>query len=89
MPKEFSRYDALWNALAGRPKDTTIGEKMQEELSAKEAALVDMRFGLTDNRPTTLDETGTAFGVTGDDVRRIEALALRKLRHGFDIQQSN
>ncbi len=85
MAKEFSR----WNALVGQPKDTAIAEKMQEELSTKEAALLDMRFGLADNRPTTLDETGTAFGIMADDVRGIEALALRKLRHGFSVHQSN
>ena len=81
-----SAYDKLWNALVGRPEDTTIDAQVKEGLSEKEAAVLETRFGLTGNHPTTLDETGTAIGATGDDVRRIETIALRKLRLGLGVQ---
>ena len=86
MAREFSGYDKLWNALVGRPKDTAIDERIREGLSENEAAVLETRFGLTGKRPTTLGETRTAIGVTGDDVCRIEALALRKLRLELAVQ---
>ena len=87
MTREFSGYDKLWNALAGRPEGTAIDDKIQEGLSETEAAILETRFGLTGSRPTSLQDTGTAIGATGDDVRRIEALALRKLRLELAVQR--
>jgi RNA polymerase primary sigma factor len=52
-----------------------------DTLSEREAAVVSMRFGLTDGQPKTLDEIGKVYGVTRERIRQIESKALRKLRH--------
>ena len=50
-------------------------------LSAREEAVIRLRFGLKDGRCHTLEEVGTEFNVTRERIRQIEAKALRKLRH--------
>lgn len=87
MAREFGAYDKLWNALVGRPTDTTIDDKIRGDLSVEEAEVLEMRFGLSGARPKTLDQTGTVIGATDDDVRQIEALAIRKLRQGLGVQR--
>jgi RNA polymerase primary sigma factor len=52
-----------------------------ETLSEREAAVVSLRFGLTDGQPRTLDEIGKQFGLTRERIRQIEARTLSKLRH--------
>ena len=50
-------------------------------LSDREARVLQLRFGLEDDRSRTLEEVGREFGVTRERIRQIEAKALRKLRH--------
>jgi RNA polymerase primary sigma factor len=50
-------------------------------LSAREAGVITLRFGLTDSRPRTLDEIGHVYGVTRERIRQIEAKTMSKLRH--------
>ncbi len=50
------------------------------QLTEKERAVLDLRFGLTDGVHRSLDEISMAFGVTRERIRQIEATALRKLR---------
>jgi RNA polymerase primary sigma factor len=50
-------------------------------LSAREANIVRLRFGLIDGRPRTLDEIGNVHGVTRERIRQIETKAMAKLRH--------
>ena len=50
-------------------------------LSAREEAVIRLRFGLHDGRCHTLEEVGSEFNVTRERIRQIEAKALRKLRH--------
>ena len=52
-----------------------------DTLDAREARILQLRFGLTDGRSRTLEEVGRVFGVTRERIRQIEAKALRKLRH--------
>ncbi|MDI6807969.1 MAG: RNA polymerase sigma factor RpoD [Candidatus Eisenbacteria bacterium] len=53
-----------------------------ETLTPREAKVVKLRFGLTeDGCPRTLEEVGAFFNVTRERIRQIEAKALRKLRH--------
>ena len=50
-------------------------------LSAREAKVLRMRFGIGMNTDHTLEEVGKQFDVTRERIRQIEAKALRKLRH--------
>jgi RNA polymerase sigma factor RpoD-like protein len=50
-------------------------------LSERERRVLEMRFGLLDGRPRTLEEVGRDLNVTRERIRQIEAKALRKLRH--------
>ena len=54
---------------------------MVSGLGEREARILKLRFGLTDDRSRTLREVSWEFGVTRERIRQIEAKALRKLRH--------
>ena len=67
---------------------TATGEGLREAtkdvlggLTAREAKVLRMRFGLDMNTDHTLEEVGKQFDVTRERIRQIEAKALRKLRH--------
>lgn len=60
--------------------ETSI-EDILTTLAAREARIIQLRFGLTDGKPHTLEEVGHKFGITRERVRQIEAQALCKLRH--------
>ena len=50
-------------------------------LSTKEADILRMRFGIGADRPMTLEEVGTHYGVTRERIRQVENKAIRKLRN--------
>jgi RNA polymerase primary sigma factor len=50
-------------------------------LSAREAGVVRLRFGLTDGRPRTLAEIGQVYGVSRERIRQVESTTMSKLRH--------
>ena len=52
-----------------------------ESLSEREQRIIQLRFGLTDGHPRTLEEVGREFGVTRERIRQIESKTLAKLRH--------
>ncbi len=52
-----------------------------QELTDREARVLELRYGLRDNHPRTLEEVGKEFGVTRERIRQIEAKAIKKLRH--------
>ena len=65
---------------------TTLGLKEATKqvlsgLTAREAKVLRMRFGIEMNTDHTLEEVGKQFDVTRERIRQIEAKALRKLRH--------
>ncbi|MBO6554860.1 MAG: RNA polymerase sigma factor RpoD [Pseudomonadales bacterium] len=75
-------------ASVGSPVDTATEEGLQEAtrgvlsgLTAREAKVLRMRFGIDMNTDHTLEEVGKQFDVTRERIRQIEAKALRKLRH--------
>ena len=50
-------------------------------LSPREKEVIEMRFGLRDGQPRTLEDVGKRFGVTRERIRQIESKTLSKLRH--------
>ncbi len=50
-------------------------------LSERERKVLELRFGLIDGTPRTLEEVGKEFNVTRERIRQIEAKALRKFKH--------
>ncbi|HZQ45777.1 MAG TPA: RNA polymerase sigma factor RpoD, partial [Verrucomicrobiae bacterium] len=55
-------------------------------LSERERRVLELRFGMGDGNPRTLEEVGKQFSVTRERVRQIEAKALRKMRHPTRIR---
>jgi RNA polymerase primary sigma factor len=49
-------------------------------LAPRDREVIELRFGLKDGTPRTLDEVATAFGVTRERIRQIESRGLDKLR---------
>ncbi len=56
-------------------------ESVLHTLSEREKKVIQLRFGLIDGHPRTLEEVGREFGVTRERIRQIESKTLSKLRH--------
>ncbi len=56
-------------------------QNVLHSLTERETTVIQMRFGLLDGRPRTLEEVGQEFGVTRERIRQIESKTLSKLRH--------
>ena len=63
--------------------------RMLDTLTLRERRILEMRFGLIDGTPCTLETVGNEFGVTRERIRQIEAKALRKLRGLFSRQKDS
>ncbi|WP_307175032.1 RNA polymerase sigma factor [Streptomyces africanus] len=62
-------------------------EAVLSTLGERERKVVQLRYGLADGRPRTLEEIGRIFGVTRERIRQIESKTLNKLRdHTFADQ---
>jgi len=72
-------HSPLKNATEGSLNFAT--DDVLSSLTAREAKVLRMRFGIGMNTDHTLEEVGKQFDVTRERIRQIEAKALRKLRH--------
>jgi RNA polymerase primary sigma factor len=75
--------------IASRLALTEVVEDLLERLNERERTVLSLRYGLADGRNWTLAEVGTAFQVTRERIRQIEARALDKLRTeslGYELQ---
>ena len=54
-------------------------ERIGTVLTGRERRIVQLRFGILDGRPHTLEEVAREFGVTRERIRQVEARAMRKL----------
>jgi DNA-directed RNA polymerase sigma subunit (sigma70/sigma32) len=61
------------------PKSKELNKSLNT-LTYREKRILELRFGLTDGKPHTLEEIGREFGVTRERIRQIESIALGKLR---------
>ncbi len=80
--------DFIEDTHSESPLDTATSDGLTEAtrsvlsgLTAREAKVLRMRFGIDMNTDHTLEEVGKQFDVTRERIRQIEAKALRKLRH--------
>jgi RNA polymerase primary sigma factor len=71
VPPEAASFSMLQEQLS----------KVLESLSERERKVIELRFGLIDGHPRTLEEVGREFGVTRERIRQIESKTLCKLRH--------
>ena len=86
--EDSSLGDFIEDVNHSSPVDSATGEGLCEAtkevlagLTAREAKVLRMRFGINMNTDHTLEEVGKQFDVTRERIRQIEAKALRKLRH--------
>jgi len=80
--------DFIEDGEAVVPPDAASFSMLQEQLgkvldglSERERKVIELRFGLVDGHPRTLEEVGREFGVTRERIRQIESKTLCKLRH--------
>jgi RNA polymerase primary sigma factor len=85
--EETDLGDLLADETAEAPVDVAAQSQLRgqvaallAELSERERAVLELRFGLRDGQERTLDRVAAEFGVTRERVRQIEVKALRKLR---------
>ncbi len=63
-----------------------IGEVLRS-LTPREREVIELRFGLRDGQPRTLEEVARAYGITRERIRQIEARGLLKLRQPLRSQR--
>ncbi len=80
--------DFIEDSNAEVPPDAASFSMLQEQLTQvldsladRERKVIELRFGLVDGHPRTLEEVGREFGVTRERIRQIESKTLAKLRH--------
>ena len=85
---ETALGDLLEDKTSASPSEAVIKLNLKERvasmlktLTAREEAIIRMRFGLDNETECTLEEVGQTFDVTRERIRQIEAIVLRKLRH--------
>jgi RNA polymerase primary sigma factor len=91
---ERALEDFLGDPSAGNPGQTVdqhlLRERMAEvlrSLAPREREVIELRFGLKDGQPRTLDEVAKVYGITRERIRQIEARGLLKLRQPVRSQR--
>ena len=86
--EDSNLYDVLRSGESPNPDRELIHESLQTEieraletLTPREADVVRLYFGLSDQHPMTLEEIGETFDLTRERVRQIKEKAIRRLKH--------
>ncbi len=77
--EDDSIQDPLQAATSSQLRDE-LGE-LVANLSDRQRTVLELRFGLVDGQPRTLEEIGQRLKITRERVRQIEACALKRMRH--------
>jgi RNA polymerase primary sigma factor len=92
---DYSLIDTIEDSKAVDP--STLIEELNKfahvsqwlaELPKNEQEILELRFGLNDREPQTLDTIGSKFGVTRERIRQIESKSLEKLRKILEESQN-
>jgi len=85
--EDDSLGDIIQDDTIPNPEETTVDVMLREDLRAvlnqlppRELRVLQMRYGLVDGEPLTLNEVGRRMGITRERVRQLEAQALHRLR---------
>lgn len=80
--------DVLEDEVQASPDEDLFGEALEKEvvkalstLTDREAEVIRLYFGIGREKPMTLEQIGTRFGLTRERVRQIKEKAIRRLRH--------
>jgi RNA polymerase primary sigma factor len=91
---ERSLEDFLGDSEASNPSQTVDRHLLRERISEvlrsltpREREVIELRFGLRDGQPRTLDEVARCYGITRERIRQIEARGLLKLRQPVRSQR--
>ena len=88
VSEDNSLMDVLEDEFQPAPDEDLLTESLKVEieralgsLSAREAEVINLYFGLNSEKALTLEEIGTRFNLTRERVRQIKEKAIRRLRH--------
>jgi len=88
VSEDNSLMDVLEDEFQPAPDEDLLTESLKVEieraldsLSAREAEVINLYFGLSQEKALTLEEIGTRFNLTRERVRQIKEKAIRRLRH--------
>ena len=92
---EDTKYgDLIQDENAQTPMQATMKSMLHQqlmsiisELMPREQQVINLRFGLEDGHPRTLEEVGREFNVTRERIRQIESKAMRKLKQPNRIKK--
>ena len=88
VSEDNSLIDVLEDDLQPSPDESLLSDSLKKEitsaldsLTAREAEVITLYFGLNHEKPLTLEEIGARFNLTRERVRQIKEKAIRRLRH--------
>ncbi len=88
VSEDNSLIDVLEDDLQPSPDESLLSDSLKQEiasaldsLTAREAEVITLYFGLNHEKPLTLEEIGARFNLTRERVRQIKEKAIRRLRH--------
>ena len=88
VSEDNSLIDVLEDDLQPSPDESLLTDSLKKEitsaldsLTAREAEVITLYFGLNHEKPLTLEEIGARFNLTRERVRQIKEKAIRRLRH--------
>jgi RNA polymerase primary sigma factor len=86
--EDNSLIDVLEDEFQPSPDESLLDESLRVEiekaldtLTPREAEVINLYFGLTHEKPLTLEEIGARFSLTRERVRQIKEKAIKRLRH--------
>lgn len=88
VSEDNSLIDILEDEMQPSPDESLLDDSLRVEiekaldtLTPREAEVINLYFGLNQEKPLTLEEIGARFSLTRERVRQIKEKAIRRLRH--------